>query len=98
MKAKPLSNNIIVNRDEAESTSKGGILLPDKAKEKPQRGTVLAVGPGKPAESVAGGLLPMTVKVGDVVLFDRYRVQETEVDGTKVVILSEDEVLAIITK
>lgn len=93
MKLKPLADHIIVKPLIKEEVTKGGIVLPDTAKEKPQEGEVLAVGPGKYED---GKLQPMSVKVGDKVLFTKYAPTEVKVDGEELYILREDDVLAII--
>ena len=94
MNIKPLHDRIIVERSAKEEVSSGGILLPDAAQEKPQRGKVLAVGPGKMLDS--GKLGSMDVKVGDTVLYGRYAGTEVTVLGEEVVILRQDVVLAIL--
>jgi len=90
---KPLGNRILVKRSKAE-TSRGGILLPDTAQEKPKEGQVVAVGPGKLHEE--GHLEPMLVKVGDRVLFNSYSGTEVKCDDEECLILSEDDVLGIL--
>lgn len=90
---KPLGNRILVKRSKAE-TSKGGILLPDSAQEKPKEGTVIAVGPGKYDES--GKLEAMHVKVGDRILFSAYSGTEIKINNEDELILSEDDVLGIL--
>ena len=90
----PLSDRLLVKRLEAEDKTKGGIILPDSAKEKPREGKVIAAGPGKMLDS--GERAPMTVKVKDHVLFSSYAGSEVKIDGEEYVILNEDEVLAII--
>ena len=86
---KPLTDRIVVKSEEAETTTKGGIIIPDSAKEKPQRGEVMAVGNGKIDE-------PMTLKVGDKVLYGKYSGTELNVDGEDLLIMRESDVLAII--
>lgn len=94
MKFKPLGNRILVKRSEAEAT-KGGILLPNSAQEKPRQGEVLAVGPGKFGKD--GAIKPMELKVGDRVLFSSFAGTEVKAgDEEKVLIMSEDDVLAVI--
>lgn len=95
MKLKPLHDNVIVKRDEAVGKSAGGIILPDTAKETPRRGTVLAVGPGRPLDTSSGGKQQMSVKESDKVLFAAYGGSEVEVDGEKLLILAEKEILAV---
>ena len=95
MNLKPLSNHLFIEPLEEERTTKSGIVIPDTAdKEKPTRGKVLATGPGKRNEK--GELVPMSVKVGDVVLFKKYGPDEIEMDGKKYLVGDEDDVLAII--
>ena len=94
MNLKPLSNRVFIEPIEEETTTKSGIVIPDTAKEKPLRGRIAAVGPGKYDES--GKLIPMSVKVGDVVLFKKYGPDEIEVDGKKYLVGYEDDILAII--
>ena len=94
MKVKPLHDRIIVKRLEEEEKTKGGIIIPDAAKEKPQEGRVIAVGDGKVLES--GQKAPLSVKVGDKILFGKYSGTEIKIDGDEHLILREDDVLAII--
>ncbi len=95
MELKPLADRIIVKPLEAEEKTKGGIVLPDTAKEKPQEGKVVAVGKGKVKEN--GEIQPMEVKVGDRVLYGKYSGTEiTTKDGEEYLIMREDDVLAII--
>lgn len=94
MKLKPLADKLIVKRDEAEAVSKGGIVLPEVAKERPRKGKVLAVGRGTLNDN--GTHTPPEVKVGDSVLFSAYAGQETECCGEKLLIMSESEVLAVV--
>ena len=96
MKIKPLQDRVIVKRMEEEQKTAGGIIIPDSAKEKPQQGKVLAVGPGKVLEG--GTRVDMTVKVGDLVLFGKYSGSEVKIDGDEVLIMREDDILGIITK
>jgi chaperonin GroES len=91
---KPLGGRIVVEPVEAEDITSGGIFLPETAKEKPQKGTILSVGPGERDDK--GKYIPMDVKVGDVVLYNKYAGTEIKVDGKKVIILRENEVLAIV--
>ena len=95
MKIKPLQDRVIVKRMEEEQKTAGGIIIPDSAKEKPQQGKVLAVGPGKVLEG--GTRVDMTVKVGDLVLFGKYSGSEVKIDGDEVLIMREDDILGIIT-
>ena len=91
---KALDDRIVVERCEAESKTAGGIVLPDTAKEKPQRGKVLAAGPGRLLKD--GGRGKMSVKVGDEVFYGKYSGSDVDVDGKEYVILKESDVLAII--
>ena len=91
---KPLGNRVIVEPSEAEEVTAGGIVLPDTAKEKPQKGTVLAIGPGERDDD--GKYIPMDVKSGDIVLYAKYSGTEIKVDGKKLLILRESDLLAIV--
>ena len=92
MKINPLDDRIVVKADDAEETTAGGIVLPDAAKEKPQRGTVVAVGPGRLLDS--GERASVCVEVGDKVLFGKYGGTDIEVEGEEVKILRESDILA----
>lgn len=94
MNLRPLSDRVVVRRMEEEKTTAGGIVLPDSAKEKPAKGEILAVGEGKRADN--GNLVPMSVKVGDNVLFGKYAGQEVKVDGKDVLVMREDDIIAIL--
>lgn len=94
MKVKPLQDRILVKRIEEEEKTKGGIIIPDAAKEKPQEGKVIAVGDGKVLDS--GARAALTVKPGDKILFGKYSGTEIKVDGEEHLILREDDILAII--
>jgi chaperonin GroES len=94
MNLRPLQDRIIVKRLEEENVTAGGILIPDTAKEKPQRGEIVAVGKGKTADD--GKLIPMDVKVGDKVLFGKYAGTEIKMDGTDYLIMREDDILGVI--
>ncbi len=96
MKLKPLADRVVVKRLEAETTTKGGIVLPDTAKEKPKRGKIVAVGPGKTLDS--GEVAKPTVKKGDEVIFSSFAGTEIEVDGKEVLIMSTDDILAVLKK
>ncbi len=96
MKIRPLYDRIIVKRIEAETTSKGGIIIPDNAKEKPIEGEVIAVGNGKILDD--GSVRALEVKAGDRILFGKYSGTEIKVSGEEHLILREDEVLAIVER
>ncbi len=96
MKLKPLQDRLVVRRVKEETTTKGGIIIPDSAKERPLEGEVLAVGNGKKLED--GTVIPLDVKQGDRVLFGKYAGTEVKVDGVDHLILREDEVLGVIEK
>lgn len=91
----PLNDRVVVKRLEAEDKTKSGIIIPDNAKEKPQQAEVLAVGPGKWNED-GDERLPMSVKVGDRVLFKKWGADEVKVDGEEVLVLAESDVIAIL--
>ncbi len=93
-KLKPLEDRVLVRPDEGEETTISGIVIPDTAKEKPQQGTILAVGPGKRSET--GDLIPVDIKEGDVVMYSKYGGTEVKVDGEELLILSSRDVLAIV--
>ncbi|RMD52362.1 co-chaperone GroES [Candidatus Parcubacteria bacterium] len=94
---KPISNHIILKPVEAETTTAAGIIIPDTVdKDKPEQGEVLAVGPGKLTDS--GNRMPMDVEVGQRVLFKKYAPDEFEIDGEKYLIITADDVLAIVEK
>jgi len=94
MKIKPLQDRLVIKRIEEEEKTKGGIIIPDSAKEKPQEGRVVAAGDGKTLES--GQKAPLTVKPGDKILFGKYSGTEIKIDGEEHLILREDDVLAIV--
>lgn len=94
MKVRPLHDRVLVRRIEAKETAKGGILIPDSAKEKPQEGEVLAVGNGKTLDN--GTKLALGVKVGDKILFGKYTGSDITIDGEEVLILREEDVLAVL--
>ena len=94
MKARPLHDRLLVRRIEEKETAKGGIIIPDTAKEKPQEGKVLAVGNGKILEN--GTKVALDVKVGDKILFGKYSGTEIKIEGEEVLIVREDEVLGIL--
>ena len=93
-KLRPLGDKILVKRVEAESKTKSGIVLPDTAKEKPKRGTVLAVGDGKRLEN--GERAPFSVKKNDEVIFASYAGTEIKLDGEELMIMSEEDILAVV--
>jgi chaperonin GroES len=93
---KPLDDRVVVKQSEAEERTAGGIVLPDTAKEKPQRGTVVAAGPGKMLDSGKRGAL--SIKVGDEVFYAKYSGSDVEIGTEKFVILRETDVLAVIEK
>jgi chaperonin GroES len=92
----PLEDRVLVKQSEAEEKTAGGIVLPDAAKEKPQRGTVIATGPGRLMDSGKRG--EMSLKKGDMVFYGKYAGTEVEIDREKFVILRENDVLAVIEK
>jgi chaperonin GroES len=94
MKLTPLHDRIVIKRAEKEQVTASGLYLPDSAQEKPQRGEVLAVGPGKRLDS--GALAPLDIKVGDVVLYGKYGGTEVTVGGEDFIILRSEDVLAIL--
>ena len=94
MKLRPLQDRILVQRVEEETTTKGGIIIPDTAKEKPAEGKVAAVGNGKVGD--VGKRVPLEVKKGDRVLFGKYAGTEVKVDGDEYLIMREDDVLGVI--
>ena len=94
MKLRPLHDRVVVKRMEEERTSPGGIVIPDNATEKPIRGEILAVGNGKVLEN--GDKRPLDVKVGDKILFGKYSGTEVKIDGDELVVMREDDVMAVI--
>ena len=94
MKIRPLHDRVIVKRIEEERKSAGGIVIPDTAAEKPDQGEIIAVGKGKKDDS--GKLIPLDVKVGDKVLFGKYSGTEVKVDGEDVLVMREEDVMAVI--
>jgi chaperonin GroES len=93
MKIRPLQDRILIKRVDEEETTSGGIIIPDSAKEKPQEGQVVAVGPGKTLDS--GEVAEPGVKAGDRILFSKYAGTDVTVDGSEHIIIREDDVLAI---
>lgn len=94
MKIRPLQDRVIVKRLAEEEKTKGGIIIPDTAKEKPQQGKVVAVGKGKTADD--GKLIKLDVKAGDRILFSKYAGTEVKIDGEEHLIMREDDILGII--
>jgi chaperonin GroES len=94
MKFRPLHDRVLVRRIEAEEKTAGGIIIPDTAKEKPQQGEVLAVGPGKRDET--GKLVPPDVKAGDGILFGKWSGTEVKIDGEDLLIMKEDDIMGLV--
>lgn len=94
MKLKPLNDRVLVKRLESEEKTAGGIIIPDSAKEKPQRGKVVAAGPGKLDDS--GKRIALNVKDGDEVLFNKYAGTEVKVEGKEYLVMREDDILGVI--
>jgi chaperonin GroES len=92
----PLHDRILVRRVEEEKSVRGGIIIPDSAKEKPQEGEVISVGKGK--SNAEGKVFPLDVRAGDRVLFGKYSVTEVKIDGEELLIMREEEVLGIVKK
>ena len=95
MNVKPLEDRIVVRPNESETTTASGLVIPDTAKEKPQQGEVLAVGPGRRSEQT-GEIIPLDVKVGDTVVYSKYGGTEISDDGADVLILNGRDILAIV--
>ena len=94
MKFKPLHDRVVIRRIEGEEKTKGGIIIPDTAQEKPQEGEVVAVGPG--ARDEAGKLIPIDLKAGDRVLFGKWSGTEVKIDGDDLLIMKESDILGVI--
>ena len=94
MNIKPLSDRVVIQPAEADEQVKGGIIIPDTAKEKPQKGKIVAVGPGKVSDQ--GQVIKMGVKVGDTVLYGKYSGTEVTIDGEEYLIVRESDILAVI--
>ncbi|MFY9656269.1 MAG: co-chaperone GroES [Methylocystis sp.] len=94
MAFRPLHDRVVVKRLEGEEKSKGGIIIPDSAKEKPQEGKIVAVGPG--ARDEAGKLVPLDLKAGDRVLFGKWSGSEVKIDGEDLLIMKESDVLGVV--
>ena len=96
MKFRPLHDRVVIRRAESDTKSKGGIIIPDTAKEKPQEGEVVAVGPGSRDES--GKLVPLDVKAGDTILFGKWSGTEVKIDGEDLLIMKEADIMGIVEK
>lgn len=96
MKFRPLHDRLVVRRIEAEEKTAGGVIIPDTAKEKPQEGEVLAVGPGNRDDK--GALIPLEVKVGDRILFGKWSGTEIRIEGEDLLVMKESDVLGILAK
>ena len=94
MKFRPLHDRVVVRRIDADEKTAGGIIIPDTAKEKPQQGEVLAVGPGKRDD--AGKLVPLDVKAGDQILFGKWSGTEVKIDGEDLLIMKEDDIMGVV--
>jgi chaperonin GroES len=93
MKIRPLADKVVVKASTSEERTVGGIVLPDSAREKPQQGTVMAIGPGRMLETGSRG--PMNVKVGDTVIYSKYGGNEIKLDGEELLILDQDSIYAV---
>ena len=96
MKLKPLADRVVIKPSKAEEMTKGGIIVPDTAKEKPVWGDVIAVGPGRTSDDVK--LIPMEIKVGDKVLYGKYSGTEVTMDGDELLIMRENDIFAVMPK
>ena len=96
MKFRPLRDRVVIRRAESDLTSKGGIIIPDTAKEKPQEGEVIAAGPGSRDES--GKLVPLEVKAGDRILFGKWSGTEVKIDGEDLLIMKESDIMGIVAE
>ena len=96
MKFRPLHDRVVIRRAEGDTKSKGGIIIPDNAKEKPQEGEVVAVGPGSRDE--AGKLVPLDVKAGDTILFGKWSGTEVKINGEDLFIMKEADIMGIVEK
>jgi chaperonin GroES len=96
MKFRPLHDRVVIRRIEGEEKTKGGITIPDTAKEKPQEGEVIAVGPG--ARDERGKLVPLDVKAGDRVLFGKWSGNEVKIDGAELLIMKESDIMGVIER
>ena len=95
MKFRPLHDRVVVKRIDAEEKTAGGIIIPDTAKEKPSQGEILSVGPG--GRNEAGKLIPIDLKLGDIVLFGKWSGTEVKIDGQEVLIMKESDIMGVIT-
>ena len=95
MKFRPLHDRVVIRRAEGDIKSKGGIIIPDTAKEKPQEGEVIAVGPGSRDEN--GKLMPLDVKAGDLILFGKWSGTEVKIDGEELLIMKESDIVGVLT-
>ena len=93
---KPLGDRVVIESVEQAQQSAGGVILPDTAKEKPQEGVIIAVGPGRKTDK--GDLIPMDLKAGDKVIYSKYSGSEIKLDGTEYLIISEKDVLAVVKR
>ena len=96
MKFRPLHDRVVIRRVKSEETTKGGIIIPDSAQEKPQEGEVVAVGPG--ARDDAGKPVPLAVKTGDRVLFGKWSGSEVKIDGEELLIMNESDIMGVIDR
>ena len=96
MKFRPLHDRVVIRRIEGEEKTKGGIIIPDTAKEKPQEGEVIAVGPGARDES--GKLIPIDLKAGDLVLFGKWSGSEVKIDGQDLLIMKESDIMGVLER
>ena len=96
MKFRPLHDRVVIRRSEGDLKSKGGIIIPDTTKEKPQEGEVIAIGPGSRNES--GKLVPLDVKTGDLILFGKWSGTEVKIDGEDLLIMKESDIMGIVEK
>jgi chaperonin GroES len=96
MKFRPLHDRVVVRRIDAEEKTVGGIIIPDTAKEKPQQGEIIAVGPGGRDEK--GKLVPLDVKAGDLVLFGKWSGTEVKVDGEELLVMKESDIMGVLEK
>ena len=94
MKFRPLHDRVVVRRIESEEKTKGGIIIPDNAKEKPQEGEIIAVGPG--ARNEAGALVALDVKAGDKILFGKWSGTEVKIDGEDLLIMKESDIMGVV--